>query len=302
MSSLHIEAKTICWHPAGDIFKCIFLKKKHMDIDYSFPRVKLTDFAVLAQTMAWRRPGDEPLSEPMMAHLLTHAWGDLKNLFDSSMSSSNAIVQILALNAVFSLNPYKSDEVKTIISSRNPARIHENWRGKSLQWHHNGRDGVSNHQPRDCLFNRLFRRRSKKFPAQRANNAGNISIWWRHHVIFFHVFCCTWTLTIGIFPSFRKMLMMCWLTVFILKYFFALISGACWCKTDLWLDHFIVPLTCEFSVSFVLVCFFCMFANCFIVGNTCGRIKCWIDRWTQHYITTQNCRKWVHMNAKWHSM
>ena len=45
----------------------------------------------------------------------------------------------------------------------------------SLRWRHNGRDGVSNHQPRDCLLNRLFRRRSKEtsklrvtgvFPAQ----------------------------------------------------------------------------------------------------------------------------------------
>ena len=31
-----------------------------------------------------------------------------------------------------------------------------------LQWRHNGRKGVSNHQPRDCLLNRLFGRRSKK--------------------------------------------------------------------------------------------------------------------------------------------
>ena len=65
---------------------------------------------------------------------------------------------------------------------------------------HNGRNGVSNHQPYDCLLNRLFRRRSKKtskirvtglcagnspvtgeFPAQRASNAENVSIWWRHH-------------------------------------------------------------------------------------------------------------------------
>ena len=30
------------------------------------------------------------------------------------------------------------------------------------QWRHNWRDGVSNHQPYDCLLNRLFRRRSKK--------------------------------------------------------------------------------------------------------------------------------------------
>ena len=33
---------------------------------------------------------------------------------------------------------------------------------KTLRWRHNGRDSVSNHQPHDCLFNRLFRRRSKK--------------------------------------------------------------------------------------------------------------------------------------------
>ena len=30
----------------------------------------------------------------------------------------------------------------------------------ALQWRHNGRDYVSNHQPHDCLLNRLFRRRS----------------------------------------------------------------------------------------------------------------------------------------------
>ena len=64
-----------------------------------------------------------------------------------------------------------------------------------LQWRHNGRDSVSNHQPHDCSLNRLFRRRSKKtsklrvtglcagnspvtgeFPAQMASNAENGSI------------------------------------------------------------------------------------------------------------------------------
>ena len=32
----------------------------------------------------------------------------------------------------------------------------------TLRWRHSGHDGVSNHQPYDCLPNRLFRRRSKK--------------------------------------------------------------------------------------------------------------------------------------------
>ena len=73
--------------------------------------------------------------------------------------------------------------------------------GWSLQWHNNERDGVSNRRRLYCLFNRLFWRRSKKmsklsvtglcegnslvtgeFPAQRASNAENVSIWWRHHI------------------------------------------------------------------------------------------------------------------------
>ena len=71
-----------------------------------------------------------------------------------------------------------------------------------LQWHHNGRRGVSNHQPHGCLLNCLFGHRWKKtsnlrvtglcegnspvtgeFPAQRASNAENVSIWWRHHAM-----------------------------------------------------------------------------------------------------------------------
>ena len=66
------------------------------------------------------------------------------------------------------------------------------WELVAYQWRHNERDGVSNHQPHDCLFNRLFRRRSKnttmlrvtglcvgispvtgEFPTQMASNAEN---------------------------------------------------------------------------------------------------------------------------------
>ena len=45
----------------------------------------------------------------------------------------------------------------------------------ALQWRHNGRDGVSNHQPHHCLLKRLFRRRSKKTSKLRVTGlcAGN---------------------------------------------------------------------------------------------------------------------------------
>ena len=49
-----------------------------------------------------------------------------------------------------------------------------------LRWRDNGRDGVSNHQPHNCLLNRLFRRRSKETSKLRLAN-GNVSIWWRYH-------------------------------------------------------------------------------------------------------------------------
>ena len=75
----------------------------------------------------------------------------------------------------------------------------------TLQWRHDKRDGVSHHRRLDCLLNHLFRRRSKKtlnfratglcegnslvigeFPAQRASDAENASIWWRHQLHWRH--------------------------------------------------------------------------------------------------------------------
>ena len=48
----------------------------------------------------------------------------------------------------------------------------------TLQWRHNRRDGVSNHQPHDCLRNRLFRRRSKRTSKLRVTGlcTGNSSV------------------------------------------------------------------------------------------------------------------------------
>ena len=46
---------------------------------------------------------------------------------------------------------------------------------KTLHWRHNDHGGVSNHQPHGCLFNPLFRRRSKKTSKPRVTGlcAGN---------------------------------------------------------------------------------------------------------------------------------
>ena len=36
------------------------------------PKVRISNIPELVEIMAWRRPGDKPLSEPMMVSLLTH--------------------------------------------------------------------------------------------------------------------------------------------------------------------------------------------------------------------------------------
>ena len=72
----------------------------------------------------------------------------------------------------------------------------------TLQWRHGERDGVSNHRRLDGSLSCLFRRRSKEtlklrvtglrdgnlpgtgeFPSQRASNAENVSISWRHYIM-----------------------------------------------------------------------------------------------------------------------
>ena len=68
-------------HFADDVFKCIFLNENVwilLKISLKFvPKGPINIIPSLVQVMAWRRPGDNPLSEPMMVSLLTHicvAW------------------------------------------------------------------------------------------------------------------------------------------------------------------------------------------------------------------------------------
>ena len=62
-------------HFADDIFKCIFLNENvwiSINISLKFVRKGLIDhIPALVQLMAWCRPGDKPLSEPMMISLPT---------------------------------------------------------------------------------------------------------------------------------------------------------------------------------------------------------------------------------------
>ena len=63
-------------HFLDDIFKFIFLRENvwiSLKISLTFvPNGLINNIPALVQIMAWRRPGDKPLSESMVVGLLTH--------------------------------------------------------------------------------------------------------------------------------------------------------------------------------------------------------------------------------------
>ena len=63
-------------HFTDDILKCIFLNENvwiPFEISLKFvPKGPIDNIPAMVQIMAWRRPGDKPLSEPMMVNLLTY--------------------------------------------------------------------------------------------------------------------------------------------------------------------------------------------------------------------------------------
>ena len=65
-------------HFSDEIFKCIIVNENAwilIKISLKFvPKVRNSNIPALVQIMAWRRPGDKPLSEPMIVKLPTHIW------------------------------------------------------------------------------------------------------------------------------------------------------------------------------------------------------------------------------------
>ena len=63
-------------HFADDAFKRIFLNENvRISIKFSlqvFPKGPINNISLMVKIMAWRRPGDKPLSEPMMVRSPAH--------------------------------------------------------------------------------------------------------------------------------------------------------------------------------------------------------------------------------------
>ena len=71
-----LRPRQIGRHFADDIFKYIFFNENvwiPIKISLKFvPKGRINNIPALVQIMAWRRPGDKPLSGPIIVSLLTH--------------------------------------------------------------------------------------------------------------------------------------------------------------------------------------------------------------------------------------
>ena len=87
-------------HLPDNVFKCIFLNENvqiSIEISLKFvPNGSINNIPSLVQIMAWRRPGDKPLPEPMIVRLPTHI----------------CVIQTQLVNIVF--------DSKGLYTSRNP--------------------------------------------------------------------------------------------------------------------------------------------------------------------------------------
>ena len=86
-------------HFTDDTFKCIFVNENvriPIKISLKFvPEAPINNIPALVQIMAWRRPGDKPLSEPMMVSLLTHICVTLPQYREYSTKSVPALFATL---------------------------------------------------------------------------------------------------------------------------------------------------------------------------------------------------------------
>ena len=101
-------------HFADDIFKSIFLNENvWISIKISLKFVlkgPINDIPALVQIMAWRRPGDKPLSEPMLVSLPMHIcvtraqWVKRVLLIASSDGDANEALFIKIFNSQFKVD------------------------------------------------------------------------------------------------------------------------------------------------------------------------------------------------------
>ena len=72
------------------------------DFTEFIPSARINNTPVLVQIMAWRRPGDKPLSEAMMVRLPTHIYASL-SLNELNRARASATSDLLRLNGLHAM-------------------------------------------------------------------------------------------------------------------------------------------------------------------------------------------------------
>ena len=133
-------------------FQSHFNENVRISIKFSLkfvPKGPINNIPALVQILAWRRPGDKPLSEPIMVKILTHICVTQPQWVKTWLSRSKYL--------------HKRDPIVHLTGQAMGCLLwiqHHIY--LSLQWHHNECNVISSHQPHDCLLNYLFSHRSKK--------------------------------------------------------------------------------------------------------------------------------------------
>ena len=152
-------------HFPDDIFKWIFLNENvwiSIKISLEFvPRGLINNIPALVQIMAWRRPADKPLSEPMMVSLPTHICVT-RPQWVKSITEGNAVRHNGSV--------HYSDVIMSSMASQTT--------GVSIVC-----STVCSDQRKQQSSPLLAFVMTGGFPPQRACNAENVSIWWHHHVM-----------------------------------------------------------------------------------------------------------------------
>ena len=115
-----------------DIFKCIFLNGNvwiPIKIPLKFvPKGPINNTPALFQIMAWRQPGDKPLSETMMVTLLTHICVTRPQWINNIWYSTLVLIRYMCISCHFPVTilntttlvlvDYMADNIIAVVSSQ----------------------------------------------------------------------------------------------------------------------------------------------------------------------------------------
>ena len=107
---------------AVDVLKCIFLNENvwiSLKIPLKFvPSGPFNNIRALVQMMAWRRPGDKPLSEPMLVFVPTHICVTRPQWVKQSEWYSNQYARIVFLSSFMGISRGVRNKITYVLSWR----------------------------------------------------------------------------------------------------------------------------------------------------------------------------------------